>query len=168
MASGRGKFPTWDAAVFVWTLGAPAKRLRKDSFSMAVKDNALLRILVEEAEKEKGKKMSDERQNGGRLAAGGGVTCIASRPKTVTPRSSRPTCTLDAPGLHPLYSLMSLQHSCQRHPLVLNYTPYQSVTPPSPAHFAFSLSNPCRVPTLFPAHPCAISPCPYINHPCIP
>ena len=129
MASGRGKFPTWDAAVFVWTLGAPAKRLRKDSFSMAVKDNAHLRILVEEAEKEKGKKMSDERQNGGRLVAGGSVTCIAGRSKTVTPRSPRPMCTLDAPGLHPLYSLMS-QHSCQRHPLVLNNTPHQSVTPP--------------------------------------
>ncbi len=173
MASGRGKFPTWDAAVFVWTLGAPAKRLRKDSFSIAVKDNAHLRLLVEEAEKEKEKKMSDERQNGGRLAAGGGVTCIAGiagiagRPKTGTPRSSRPLCPLDAPGLHPLYSLMS-QHSCQRHPLVLNNTPHQSLTTPlTCTHLAFSLSNTWRVPTLFPAHPCAISPCPYIIHPCI-
>ena len=90
VASGRGKFPTWDAAVYVWTKGKPPRRIRKGVFSVASSGQSkslLLQPLLTEAQKVFAKEREREKERFHRQGAigrgrggGGGKECLLDTP----------------------------------------------------------------------------------------
>jgi hypothetical protein len=91
VASGRGKFPTWDAAVYVWTKGKPPRRIRKGVFSVASsgqRKSLLLQPLLTEAKKVFAKEREKETERfhrqgaigSGRGGGGGGKECLLDTP----------------------------------------------------------------------------------------
>ena len=90
VASGRGKFPTWDAAVYVWTKGKPPRRIRKGVFSVTASGQSKslsLQPLLTEAQKVFAKEREKEKERFQRQGAigrgdggGGGKQCLLDTP----------------------------------------------------------------------------------------
>ena len=91
VSTGRGKFPTWDAAVFVWTKGSPAPSLRTCTFSLAdnPSDGVCFGTIVAQAARASEKERL-KREEAGRGGSGG-------------------QCPLDRPGAHQLDGVSCVQ-----------------------------------------------------------